>query len=172
MTRGREQAQPEQWGVWEIGGPTPTLSPEQLKKGINRAESGLKNATDYVETDVSYAASRIKDRIRKVAIVLAEIGAFPTEDVIIEGQKTTAPILRSDMIGTYLATDGILRTYTHAAGEHAGLPVLGEETPTDMEVINARGIWIGSLRRSLDEFKNANSPEPTNDTVTGTTEQP
>ncbi len=161
MTRGREQAQPEQWGEWEFGGPAPSLSPEQLKKGINRAESGLKNASELVETDVSYAASRIRDRLRKVAVGLGEMGAFPTEEVIIDGEKTTANILRSDMIGTYLSTDGILRTYTHAAGEHAGLPVLGEETPSDMEVINARGIWIGSLRRALDDFKRSNSPEQT-----------
>lgn len=150
------------WGVWEFGGPTTHgLSPTELKKRTKSFESGLRYATEAVESDVSYAATRIRERVRRLGANLAEIGALPVEDVIIDGERTTATILRSEMIGTYLGSDGVLRTYSYAAGEHAGLPILSQDTPTDIEIINTRGLWMKALSNAFTTFNDRQSQDST-----------
>lgn len=153
MTRGREQGKSDEWGVWEVGGPADLIA---LKKGIRRAEIGLTRALQTVETDVSYAAERVKSRIATVAKDLAAIDAFPLHEVILDNQVTKMPMIRSDMIGRFLDTQGTIRSYTVAAGEHAGLPVVltdQSDEIEDMEILQTKGLWMKALASTLEDFK-------------------
>ncbi len=163
MTRGREQAQPEEWGVWEFGGPkTSSLTPTEIKKGIARTEIGLRNSLQTVETDVSYAANKIRDRIGKSARDLAGLGAFPLHEVVLDGVKTEMAMIHSNMIGRFVDTSGTIRGYTRGTGEHEGIPVVNsdqEEPIQDIEIITTRGIWMQALQNTLSTFKQRQNPE-------------
>lgn len=163
MTRGREQAQPEEWGAWEFGGPKTTLlTPTEIRRGIARTEIGLRNSLQTVETDVSYAANKIRDRIGKSARDLAGLGAFPSREAVLDGVKTEIPMIHSDMIGRFIDISGTIRSYTRGTGEHEGIPVVNsehEEPVQDIEIITTRGIWMQALQDTLDAFKLKQNPE-------------